>query len=472
MTRLAPLLTAPLLVVSACGWDTFDPRVAATGGAGGATATGGEGGEAAGGGGEGGDGSGGAGAAPTNCGHVDMLQDDFEDADLDSQLWGINTSSGSVTQANGSLSLTLSTSSSYGNAYITTRHFHDMRGSSAAVEVSSAALVAPAWALFKIHRSDGNEVRFFVRGTSLTAEYQLNGATAQLATLTYDPTAHRWWRIREDTGIVYWEVSPDATTWTAVAERPESGLFPMDQVRMRARAYANGTTPLVTPTFTIDNLVIEGPGDGTWCPMSSLRDDFADGYRAEDWLFTGGTSGAAMLELEGQVFVNLIAGAADPIYRYISSKNYDLTSNQVTVELVEHGTGGVTSLLELSREGQSITLQVTDVDDGMGNITTEIQAITNVDGDVQPRGAKPYNPAVHRFLRVRHDGVGLIWDTSADGVSWPTEASDERTIAQTSPTPTDLLLADLDVRFGGKIIGTIDDPGQTRFDNLNVLPSE
>lgn len=474
MTRPWLLFIAPLPLLAACAWDTFDPRIDATGGAGGGA---GEGGEAVGGGGEGGGeggrgGGGAGGGSPADCGHADLLQDDFEDADLDAQLWSTTANSSSVTQANGSLALSLGTSSSYGNAYITTRHFHDMRGSSAAVEVSSVDLVAPAWAFFNIHTSDGNEVRFFFRNASLRAEYLLNGSTAVLATLPYSPTEHRWWRIREDAGVVYWEVSPDGTAFTAVAERNVAGLFGMDQVRMRARAYADGTVPLVAPTFAIDNLVIEGPGSGKWCPVSSLRDDFADGYRSHDWLLAGGTTGADMLEIDGQVFVNLIPGVADPVYRYISSRNYDLTANQVTVELAEHGTGGVTSLFELSRQGQSISLLVTDVDDGMGNVTTEIQAMTDVDGDVQARGAKPYNPAVHRFLRIRHDGVGLLWDTSADGTSWPTESSDERAIAGASPTPTGLVIDDLDVRFGGMVIGTAENPGQSRFDNLNVLPTE
>lgn len=33
--------------------------------------------------------------------------------------------------------------------------------------------------------------------------------------LTYDSTAHRWWRLREASGTLHWETSPDGSTWTS-----------------------------------------------------------------------------------------------------------------------------------------------------------------------------------------------------------------------------------------------------------------
>ena len=61
-----------------------------------------------------------------------------------------------------------------------------------------------------------------------SVEFQLNDAmlklnvnsttTTELATLTYDPAAHRYWRYRMDTGAdVVFETSPDAIAWTTRA---------------------------------------------------------------------------------------------------------------------------------------------------------------------------------------------------------------------------------------------------------------
>ena len=37
---------------------------------------------------------------------------------------------------------------------------------------------------------------------------------AGATTLTYDSTAHRWWRLRVTSGTMFWETSPDGDTWT------------------------------------------------------------------------------------------------------------------------------------------------------------------------------------------------------------------------------------------------------------------
>jgi hypothetical protein len=37
-------------------------------------------------------------------------------------------------------------------------------------------------------------------------------------TTTYDPAAHRWWRIREEAGTIYFETSPDAAQWNTLLQ--------------------------------------------------------------------------------------------------------------------------------------------------------------------------------------------------------------------------------------------------------------
>jgi hypothetical protein len=49
---------------------------------------------------------------------------------------------------------------------------------------------------------------------NMTAGYTLAGVETDVYSEPYDATAHRWCRIREDQGTVYWEASPDGVNWT------------------------------------------------------------------------------------------------------------------------------------------------------------------------------------------------------------------------------------------------------------------
>ena len=38
------------------------------------------------------------------------------------------------------------------------------------------------------------------------------------AALPYDADAHRWWRLREQAGQTYWEISADGVAWTTLLQ--------------------------------------------------------------------------------------------------------------------------------------------------------------------------------------------------------------------------------------------------------------
>lgn len=48
----------------------------------------------------------------------------------------------------------------------------------------------------------------------LTAHRMVATVYTQVAAVAYDPVAHRWLRIREALGTVYWDTSPNRSTWT------------------------------------------------------------------------------------------------------------------------------------------------------------------------------------------------------------------------------------------------------------------
>lgn len=88
-------------------------------------------------------------------------------------------------------------------------------------------------------------------GSSLIFRVSTGGAASDTTT-TYNAVSHRWWRIRESTGTVVFETSPDASTWTtrrtaAHTLTTTSGGY----VRLEAGFY--GTEP-APGTAVFDNL--------------------------------------------------------------------------------------------------------------------------------------------------------------------------------------------------------------------------
>lgn len=61
-----------------------------------------------------------------------------------------------------------------------------------------------------------DKLSFYVNGSplSLNARRTVNSVNTAGPSLTYDPVAHAWLRIRESAGTAYFDTSPDGTTWT------------------------------------------------------------------------------------------------------------------------------------------------------------------------------------------------------------------------------------------------------------------
>lgn len=59
-----------------------------------------------------------------------------------------------------------------------------------------------------------NKLSMFVSGGTLFGRRTIAGATSGQLSVTYDPFAHAWWRIRESLGTVYFDFSADGITWT------------------------------------------------------------------------------------------------------------------------------------------------------------------------------------------------------------------------------------------------------------------
>jgi hypothetical protein len=175
----------------------------------GAVGVGGAAGGAGGAGGEGGDGgAGGAGGCKI------PISDDF------SSNW---SNWGPVETGAGVLGISWSGSvGQYGGVNSAARH--DLRDCSAFIEIQ-APPTAGAQAFMYVGLDNDNRVGFYVANGTLRFAIRVGGANDTQSS-SFDATDHRFWRIRESAGSVFWETSPDALAWTLQREAatPAVGL--------------------------------------------------------------------------------------------------------------------------------------------------------------------------------------------------------------------------------------------------------
>lgn len=91
---------------------------------------------------------------------------------------------------------------------------------------------------------------FAFDGFGLNAYYKDVGTETSVLYGTYNGTNHRWWRIREASGTVFWEVSANGTTWNAYASHAIVAAVSTLKATLWAGYYGTEPTP---GTMTVDN---------------------------------------------------------------------------------------------------------------------------------------------------------------------------------------------------------------------------
>lgn len=455
---LVATVTATALI-DGCGWDTFDPRLApvvSAGGAGGDAGSGGAGGDGA---------NGGAGGEPVDlvCGTIALLQESFNSGSR-AHIWYVDTSSGASTSEANGISLVITPGNNSGDfaAYRSSRRY-DLTGGSIAVEVRQVPTqtIPDNGAIFRVELDDNNAADFFISDNLLQIRRRLNGGNQPLdTTIPYDPSEHRYIRFREEDGVLYWEVSPTGNGFTPVASLPVVGLFPMTRVRVMLGGAAGSDTP---GEAEFDNVSGQRPGaENAWCPTSYLVDDFEDGFRSNDWFNEDGSGTSPAREVGGLLVISL-APSANVYREYASSQSYDLTGGAVSVEISELSAAPSTTYLTLVEDQLRLGIRVVSTVEPDDSITELIEAaIDDADMDENVLVSEPYSATAHRYWRIRELDDTTYFETSADGTTWAE-------LARRSPNPVVPITA-FKVEIGTSSGATSAAPGQTSFDNLNILP--
>ncbi|MGC4120235.1 MAG: hypothetical protein QM765_37765 [Myxococcales bacterium] len=212
-------------------------------------------------------------AGTTGCGKFELLADDFADGVSSPTLWARRTVTpgATVTEAAGEAIVTLkanqngSTYDFYGSTY-----WYDLTGSQVSLEVREVTNPATTAATFvKLGDNQAGLELTAVLG-HLDCRSWESGTLTTLLSVTYDPIAHARWRLRESSGTVFFETSPDGATWTALTSLGTPAF-----VSSTWLSFGAGTDERVaSPGRARFGPVNGGVPQGRACPLSQLTDSF------------------------------------------------------------------------------------------------------------------------------------------------------------------------------------------------------
>jgi len=222
------------------------------------------------------------GTAPP-CGTARVFQDPFDDGRV-CYPWGSTWAAGNVDgihEVNGELVFTLDPGQSQVRDFgCSSYRGADLRGEALAVElVQGIAETMQGQATFALVGDEGEEVRFTQSDAGLELAYSLNSDDVYRNELDFDPVEHRWLRLRETEGQLFFETSAAGERWESHLQIVTPGFVSRGRLELRAWASSGQT---VSGEVRFADLGA-GPEPVTWCPAAILQDAFEAAALSEVW---------------------------------------------------------------------------------------------------------------------------------------------------------------------------------------------
>jgi hypothetical protein len=142
---------------------------------------------------------------------MSLLSDDFNDNSLDATKW-YEWTAGDVSETGQALNITSTTAASYkGMDSVSTG---DLTGLTAYVEVAHILTgLTSAGTYFQLTADASNNINIYVNSADITASKTDGGVYSTVSAIPYNPAVHRWWRIRESGGVIYYDYSASGFIW-------------------------------------------------------------------------------------------------------------------------------------------------------------------------------------------------------------------------------------------------------------------
>lgn len=184
---------------------------------------------------------------------------------------------------------------------------------------------------------------------------------------------------------------------------------------------------------------------------SLLADDFDDGAIGDLWWDSD--SGGAVIDEAGGEIVILLPDLSSSWSAFQSKRLYDLHGDHFSVEVtavVNDATSARQFIAAVAGGGDYLVIWL---EEGTLHFTRE------VGGQYLELASVAFDPAVHRYWRLREDAGTTFWETSGDGNDYTVRAE----ASNDSLFPLDLLRFEVGASTDGSEVG----PGEARFDDVN-----
>ncbi|HSW87828.1 MAG TPA: FG-GAP-like repeat-containing protein [Candidatus Saccharimonadales bacterium] len=351
---------------------------------------------------------------------------------------------------------------------------HDLTGSSV-----SDQLVDPgnqSLASFEVYpvtiynaNATNNQLLFFVSNNTLYAWKKVSGTDTIVSTGAYNAANNKYFKIRENSGTVYWETSTNGSSWTTFASTPTP--FDITHVYMSISAGTWGsetttTSPVfdnfnifpVTPTPTATNTPTPTPTlTPTTSPSSSVTEDWSSG--SINTLKWNNWSGNQINVVNNQLKIDSVSWPSYfEVNNWVNGMYYNLTGSSVSNQLISAGNQSLASW-------EVYPIAIYNVDNANNNLrffvsNNTVYAWKQVSGVNTIIATSSYNPTNQKYFRIRENSGTVYFETSTTGSSWTSFAS--------TTTPFDITKVYVSISAG-----TWTSESTTTsaiFDNFNILP--
>jgi hypothetical protein len=305
---------------------------------------------------------------------------------------------------------------------------------------------------FQLNSSSGsnfNDVGFDLVGGQLKAFYDVAGSRTVASQVAYNATNHRWMRIRETGGTVFWDTSVDGVSWTNLTSWLRTfgvgSLFVLtgtgyigtpvptqnailDNVNYLPSIWAGaGTASAATNAVGAGSNIPTWEGSGTASANTNaagagqnfpLASTLVDNFTTQDttkwnWGTLASVVNGRLSTVRDSAYNGMITGTG----------SYQMTGSSIAIELVSCPTSSPYTDTSVGMYGPGNLNAVTMDIETQGPLggTQSICAYIKTGGSWSGAlGAVAYNATNHRWLRIREASGAIVFEASPDRTAWST----------------------------------------------------
>jgi hypothetical protein len=386
---------------------------------------------------------------PANTQPISTLADAFNGTSIGTAWSVVTQNAGTASESAGSLNLAANPNSGTTQVIVNSASSYSLVGSAAQVRVDQ--VVSSAGSInnrFVLLADTQNFLGWLYESGNLWGFYLVGGVRTNVVTIPYSATRHLWWRLRESAGTVYWETSPDGSTWLKQGSASSASLFTLTSVAVQFYLETFGAGLPAPGQASYSNLNV--------LPVSALTDAFSGtALDTTKWMIVDNLDGTIS---ESGGSLNLAPNANDGTTQLSvqSTATYSLIGSSAAVK--------VPSVVNMGCNVNNRLMVIKDNANGVewwaecGNLRAK-KIIGGVETTIV---IFPYNATQHRYWRIRESAGTTYFETSADSSSWTVQGS----IADSSLFD----LSAVRVKFYAETYGTgSPSPGRGSYSFLNPV---